>query len=98
APDAAHLETNDTGADDAEAFRHVGNGERSGVAEDELLVELDARQRARIGTGGHDHMLCLHHLVAHRDLVPIGSALDEAAVPEKKLDLVLAEEEGDAVV
>src|SRR5258708_18195316 len=46
APHAAHLQPDYPGSDDAEAFRHLGNGERTVAAEDQLLVECRPRQRA----------------------------------------------------
>src|SRR5581483_908246 len=85
-------------ADDAEASWHLGERERASVAEDQLFIELDAGQRARIRTGGDDDMLCLDGILATRDLVAVGALAGEAAAPMEKLDLVLAEKEGDAVV
>src|SRR5918911_94299 len=97
-PDAAHLEADDAGADHTEALRHLGDRQRAGVAEDQLLVEVDARQLARIRTGRDDHVLCAHGLVGDAELVAIGGCAYEACAAGEELDLVLAEKIGDAVV
>ena len=48
APDAAHLEADHAGADDAEPLRHLGDRERAVVVDRiALVVERRARQRAR---------------------------------------------------
>ncbi len=86
---------------DAEALRHLGNGERPVVAEDQLLVECRARQRARHRSGRDDHVLRSQSLVlcaGNRDLASVRARLGEAAAAVKERDLVLLEKVHHAVV
>src|SRR5262245_15898976 len=55
APHAAQLEPDHAGAYHAQPFRYVGNRQRSGIVEHELIVERDFRavhrQGTRVGSG-----------------------------------------------
>src|SRR5216117_1658794 len=98
APYAAHFQAYDPGADNAEAFRHLGNGERTVVAEDQLLVESRARQSAGARPGGDDDVARREGLSAHGDFAAFGPGFDEAPAAVEKRDLVLLEEVDNTVV
>src|SRR5439155_113577 len=72
APHAPHFQPDHARADDAEAFRHLGNGERPVVAEDQLLVECRARQCAGTRAGGDDDVARREGLSAHGDFAAFG--------------------------
>src|SRR6266702_2467433 len=101
APDAAHLQADDAGAYDAEALGNLGNFERPGVAEDQLLVESRPRERTGIRAGGDDDVPGRQGFVLRaldRYLAAVRAGLGEAAAAVKERDLVLLEEIDDAVV
>ena len=100
-PHAAHFQPDHARADDAEALRHLGNGERPVVAEDQLLVECRARQRPRYRSGRDDHVLRGKGFVLRAfdgDFAAVGAGLHEAAAAVKERDLVLLEEVNHAVI
>ncbi len=98
APHAAHFQSNDPCADDAEASGHLGKGERPIVAEDQLLVECRPRQRAGTRAGGDDDVARREGLSGHGDFAAFAPGFDEAPAAVEEGDLVLLEEIGDAVV
>src|SRR2546427_116340 len=98
APHASHFQPDHARADDAEALRHLGNGERTVVAEDQLLVECRPRQSAGTRAGGDDDVARREGLSAHGDFAAFGPGFDEAPAAVEEGDLVLLEEIGDAVV
>ena len=101
APDAAHLEADHARADDAEFFRCFRNGKRTGIGEHQFFVKRRAGQGARAGTGGNDDVPAfdrLRALARHINAPELAVAAAETAAPVKKLDLVLLEQEQNAVV
>ena len=96
-PDRAQLQPDDPGADDDHRLRHGGEGQRPGGIDDPRLVHLDAGQTGRLGPRGDDDVAGVEHSVPagtrDRDLARSGDAA-EALDP---LDLVLLEQEFDAL-
>src|SRR5688572_10640857 len=83
-PDRAELETDDTGADDAEAFRDVVERERARRVDDALAIELRDRQLDRRGPRREHYVLRFESLDAGvgRDLDAItGEQLAAAFEP-----------------
>src|SRR6266496_505256 len=100
-PHAAHLQADDAGADDAQALRYLGNFERSGIAENQFLVESRPRQRSRVRSRRHDHVLRGESFVLRAldgDFTAVRAGLHEAAAAVEERDLVLLEQVDDAVV
>ena len=105
APDAAHFQPDDAGADDAEFFgrRAAGfaNAQSAVVGEDVFFVKRRAGQLAGAGAGGHDDLLAREGfaLVArYGNFVAAVHGLDERAFAVKEADFVLFEQVKDAVV
>ena len=100
-PDAAHLEPDDSGADNAELFRDLGNRQCSIVVEDELVVERCSGKRPRLRAGRDDHVPGHERLSAGTfdlDLPGARCAAGEAAGAGMEGHLVLPEQIQDAVV
>ena len=94
-PDRAELETDDAGADDAEALRHVVERERARRIDDALAVELRDRQLDRRRARREHDVLRFEHLDAgirrHLDAIAreqLAAALEarDAAGLEHRLD------------
>ncbi len=100
-PDAAHFKADHAGADDAQLAGHLGYRQRAGVVEDQLVVERRARQRARARAGRHDDVPGrdrLRVLARHPDLPGARATAGKAAAAMEESNLVLLEQEHDAVV
>ncbi len=102
APHAAHLEPDHARADHPQSLRDLRHRERAGVVQHPHVVERDAGQRARRRSRGDDHVRC-HELgglfAVDLDGPPgICAAAGERAAAMEERDLVLAEQEQDAVV
>ena len=99
APHRAQLEADDAGADHDEALRHFGQFERAGRGDDLLLVDRDTGQRRHFRAGGDQDVLCRQR-VFHRTIVADdsnGARRLDAARARVRGDLVLLEQEGDAL-
>ena len=97
-PHRAELEPDDAGADHQQPLRHLVERQRAGRGDDALLVDLDAVEPRHVGAGGDDDGLRLQHLrlaVLAFDLDLAGRG--DAAGAVEGLDLVLAEQEIDAL-
>ena len=82
----------------SELLRHFGQSERAGRRDDALLVDVDAGQRRDVRAGGDDDGLGLERLrlaVGGLDVDLAGRG--DAAGAVKRLDLVLLEQELDAL-
>ena len=95
-PDAAQLEADDAGADDAEALRHGVEGERAGVVANQLVVDGNAVEVARARAGGDDDVLRHHHFAGDVHFPAVLAAAGELAVAGQQRDLVLLEQALDA--
>jgi hypothetical protein len=101
APHAAHFKSDHAGADDTEFPRHLRHRQRTGVRQHQLFVEGRTGQRTRARAGGDDHMPAadrLRRLAGDVNLPAIGRLARKAAVAVKKFDLVLLEQEKNALV
>src|SRR6185437_15346545 len=95
APDAAHLESDDTRADDAEPLRHDRHRERARIVEDALVVERDAGQRARRRARRDDDVARAERRRARPvdgNAPAIAVLAGERAAAVERRDLVLLEE------
>ena len=97
-PDRAELKADDAGADDDQLLRRRGEVERAGRGDDDLLVDLDARQTRDVRAGGDDDVLGFNQGLAavgalDRDL-PGGG---DAGLALDPFDFVLLEQKGHAV-
>ena len=93
APDASHLEANDTSANDNHLLRDLLELESAGGADDLSLVNLDTGEGSDLGASGDDDVLGLDLGLAalvKGDLD--GSGADKAALTLEVVDLVLLEE------
>jgi hypothetical protein len=96
-PDRAQFEADDAGADHAEALRRGVEGQRAGVVADDLVVDRNARQVARLGAGGDDDVGGFDDLAIDVDAPAVVLATaDELAVAGQQRDLVLLEQALDA--
>ena len=98
APHRAELEPDHAGADHEQLLRHLVERERAGRRHDALLVDLDALQPRDIRAGRDDDVLRLDRLrlavrALHLDL----AGRRDAAVADEGIDLVLLEQERDAL-
>src|SRR2546423_2799261 len=88
----------DARPDHQQPLRHLGEHQRAGRGHDRVLVDVDAREPGHVRAGGDDDALGLQPLlvaVAERHTHPAGAEDGRAAV--NGIDLVLLEQEGDAV-
>ena len=97
-PHRAELEPDHAGADHQQPLRHLVEHQRAGRGDDALLVDLDALEPRDVRAGGDDDRLGLERLRLavgglHLDLAGRGDAADAL----KGLDLVLLEQERDAL-
>ena len=98
-PHRAELEPDHAAADDEEALRHLVQNASAPVEDTmRLLVDLDAAQPGHVRAGGDDDCLAFDGLAVavgglHLDLAGPGDAADA----REGVDLVLLEQEGDAV-
>ena len=101
-PDAAHFQADHAGADDTELGWHCSQRQRTGIRQDQLFIELGARQCARGRSGGDDHVLGAERHAggsADVELVDAGAGLTcegSAAVEER--DLVFLQQVQNAVI
>ena len=97
-PNRAEFKPDHAGADHQQMLRHLGKRERAGRRHDALLVDVDAFETRHIGAGGDDdgfRFQCLRRAVGGSDLDLAGRG--DAAGAEKRIDLVLLEQEVDAL-
>ena len=98
-PHRAELDADVAAADDDHRLRHALQVERAGRADDAFLIHLDARKCHHLGAGGDDDVLALQHprlaAVLRGDLDGVGAG--KARRAQHVLDLVLLEQEGDAL-
>ena len=98
-PHRAELEADDAGADHDQALGHLGELERAGRGDDLLLVDRDAGQRRHFRARGDQDVLGRQRVLdravvaQHRDR----ARLVDAAGALERGDLVLPEQEGDAL-
>src|SRR5690606_35021909 len=95
APHAAQFQADHPGADDAELLRHRLEIQRADVVAHELIVDLHARQGARLGAGSDHDVLRLYGLARHIQLPALLAVLYQPAVALQPADLVLPEQELD---
>ena len=100
-PDRSHLKADHTGADHAEALRNLRDLQRSGVVENQLVVERHTRQFARLRASRQDHMASRDDLptlaIADFDLPQVIFAAKNSAVAKQACDLILLEQESDTL-
>ena len=100
-PYTAQLESDHAGAGDSESFRHLRERERAGIVEYQRVVKIRAGQCAGARTGGDDHVFPGQYflgLAGNLDFPASGAALHQTAAAVEGFDLVLLEQETDAVV
>ena len=98
-PHRAEFEPDDAAADDEHLLRHRRQRKRAFGGDDDLLVDLDAGQASHVGAGGDADRSGLERLRLARPWA-VTSTLPGAAMAartDERLNLVLLEEERDAV-
>src|ERR1700736_4312514 len=97
APHRAQLEPDDARTDHEEPFRYLVEHQRAGGGDDALLVDVDAVEPRHVGAGGDYDRLGVERLALAigRDLDLAGR--EDAANADVAVDLVLLEQEGDAL-
>ncbi|EGE56106.1 hypothetical protein RHECNPAF_750070 [Rhizobium etli CNPAF512] len=99
-PDRAEFEADDAAADDDQRFRHLVERDAAGGRDDGLFIDLDlhAGNAGDIRTGGDDDVLAfdLLHLAVRGGNGNLAGRDDLAGALEG-IDLVLLEQEGDAI-
>src|SRR5262249_45960095 len=98
APHRAELEPDHASADDEQPLRHLLENQSAGRGHDAPLVDIDAGQACHVRAGGDDDRLAFDGLAPavsglHLDL----AGCNDAAGAVKGVDLVLLEQEGDAL-
>ena len=98
APDRAEFEADDAGADDEQFAGHERQREGSGGGDDLLLVDVDAGQAGDVGAGGDDDGFGFEVFGGAAGVGDLDAAGGEdAASAEVHVDLVLLQEERDAL-
>ena len=97
-PDRAELEPDHAGADHQQMLRHLVEHQRAGRRHDALLVDLDALEPRDVGAGGDDDGFRFQHLRLAVGALDLDLARrGDAAGAVKRVDLVLLEQELDAL-